>query len=103
MVAVVLTPGVDSVSGTPSQRNFFYFTPSTLQSNDSILGAASALDVAVLTASGTVVASQFAGVQNLEELRLAGAGDNVTLTDALIAGSSAGYFTIVDGAASDWR
>ncbi len=35
-------------------------------------------------------------------MRLSGTGDTVTLTDALVAGSSAGYFTVIDGAANDF-
>ena len=54
-----------------------------------------------VTAGGTITASQFSGVTNVEELDLAAAGSNITLTNGLVAGSSTGQFTIVDGGGSD--
>jgi large repetitive protein len=98
-----LTAGVDTFTGTPGQRNTFFFTASTLQSTDSITGGATggSIDVLSVTAGGTIAASQFAGVTNVEELDLAAAGNSITLTNGLVAGSSTGQFTIVDGGGDD--
>src|SRR3954469_22049086 len=78
-----LTAGVDTFTGPPGQRNTFFFTPSTLQSTDAVTGAATGgfIDVLSVTAGGTIAASQFAGVTNVEELDLAAAGNSVTLTN----------------------
>jgi VCBS repeat-containing protein len=104
MAAFVLTPGADSFSGPAGQFNLFYFTPSTLQSGDVLAGGASGVfsDVGLLTAAGAVGAGQFSGVSGLEQLRLSGSGNTVTLPDALVAGSSAGFLTVIDGSAADW-
>jgi Ca2+-binding RTX toxin-like protein len=98
-----LTAGVDTFTGTPGQRNTFFFTASTLQSTDSITGGATGgfIDVLSVTAGGAIAASQFAGVTNVEELDLAAAGNSITLTNGLVAGSSTGQFTIVDGGGTD--
>src|SRR4051794_15105164 len=98
-----LTAGVDTFTGTPSQRNTFFFTASTLQSTDSITGGATGgfIDVLSVTAGGTIGATQFAGVTNVEELDLAAAGNSITLTNGLVAGSSTGQLTIVDGGGDD--
>ena len=98
-----LTAGVDTFTGTPGQRNNFFFTPSTLQSTDSITGGATGgfIDVLSVTAGGAIAAGQFAGVTNVEELDLAAAGNSVTLTNGLVTGSSTGQFTIVDGGGDD--
>ena len=104
MATFVFTLSTDHPAGQSSQYNFYYFTPATLQAGDTLTGASTAplADVGVVTASGTIGPTQFAGVSGLEQLRLSGAGDSVTLTDALVAGSSAGYFTVADGAANDF-
>src|SRR6267154_1709326 len=94
-----LTPGLDVFVGLPGDNNFFDFTSATLQSTDVITGGAtgSFIDVMRMTAAGTIAASQFAGVTNIEELDLANAGPNtVTLANGLVAGSSNGYFVVQD-------
>src|SRR3954447_24524074 len=98
-----LTAGIDTFTGPPGQRNTFFFTTSTLQSTDAITGGATGgfIDVLSLTAGGAIGAGQFAGVTNVEELDLAVAGNSVTLTNGLVAGSSTGQFTIVDGGGDD--
>src|SRR5436309_11574792 len=103
MATFTLTPGVDNFSGVAGQDNFFFFTSADLQATDTITGAAGATfsDRMVLTAGGTVTASQFAGVTNMEILGLASAGNNVTLTNGLVAGTGTGVFVVAGDAGND--
>jgi len=100
-----LTAGTDNFTGNPGEYNVFNFTPSTLAATDTLTGGATGafVDVLVLTAGGTVTAAQFAGVTNIEQLNLAAAGNSVTLTNGLVAGSSiAGpVFSVIAGAGVD--
>jgi len=98
-----LTPGVDNFTGLAGDFNQFQFTPSTLQSTDTVTGGAtgSFLDILVATAGGTISSSQFQGVTLVEQLNLASDGNNLTLTNGLVAGTSVGYFAIVDGGGND--
>lgn len=98
-----LTPGKDDVAGLPDDYNAFQLTPATLQSTDTIVGAAAGgfIDLVVVTAPGAISASQFSGVSNIEELNLSSGGGSVTLTNGMVAGTSIGYFAIADGASSD--
>ncbi len=98
-----LTPGIDNFTGLADDFNLFQFTPSTLQSTDTITGGASGsfLDILVATAGGTIASSQFQGVTLVEQLNLSSGGNNVTLTNSLVAGSSVGYFAVVDGGGND--
>src|SRR4051812_42333692 len=95
-----LTPGPDIFAGLPGADNFFDFTSATLQSTDVIVGGAtgSFIDVMRMTAPGTIAASQFSLVINIEELRLADGGSTVTLAYGFVGGSSRGYFVVFDGA-----
>jgi hypothetical protein len=67
------TSPTDNLVGTPGESNFFYFTATTLQSTDSVAGVAAGpfFDTLVMSSPGTVTASQFAGVNNIEGLTLA--------------------------------
>jgi hypothetical protein len=98
-----LTPGKDDVAGLSDNYNAFQLTPATLQSTDTIVGAAAGgfIDLVVVTAPGTISAAQFSGVTNIEELELSHGGSNVTLTDGLVAGTSIGYFAIADSDSND--
>lgn len=98
-----LTPGIDNFTGLSGDDNIFDFASSNLQSTDTITGGAtgSFIDILRVTAAGTIAASQFAGVTNVEELLLSSGGNDVTLTNGVIAGSSIGYFAVVDGAGND--
>ncbi len=98
MAVFVLTASRDNFAGRSDQDNLFDFTPSTLQSIDTIIGGAAGpfSDIGVLTGPGTVNAAQFAGVSGLEELDLSYPGNSVTLTDALVSGSSKGFFAVVE-------
>src|SRR3954463_9657057 len=98
-----LTPGVDTFTGVAGDYNAFQLDPSTLQSTDTVTGGAtgSFVDLIIVTAGGTILASQFTGVSNIEQLYLSSAGNNVTLTNGLVAGSSLGYFAVADGGGDD--
>jgi hypothetical protein len=98
-----LTPGTDNFTGLAGADNVFDFTPATLQSTDTITGGATGgfIDIMRMTATGTIVASQFSGVTNIEELRLSSAGNTVTLANGLVAGTSNGYFLVRDGVGDD--
>ncbi len=98
-----LTPGTDNFTGLAGDYNEFRFTPSTLQSTDTITGGAtgSFLDILVATAGGTIASSQFQGVSLVEQMNLSSGGNNVTLSNSLVAGSSVGYFAVVDGGGND--
>jgi hypothetical protein len=97
-----LTPGMDNFAGQADDDNAFQFDSTTLQSIDTVTGTTgSFLDLLIMTAAGTVVGSQFSGVTNIEELFLANGGSDVTLVDSLVAGTSIGYFAVVDGDGSD--
>jgi Ca2+-binding RTX toxin-like protein len=93
-----LTAGIDTFSGTAGELNTFFFIPANLQSTDSITGGATGgfIDVLSVTAAGIIAASQFAGATNVEELDLSASGNSVTLTNGLVAGSSVGYFSVIE-------
>src|SRR3954453_11731024 len=94
-----LTAGVDNFVGVAGDYNVFQFTPSTLQAADTITGGAtgSFFDVLVATALGTITAAQFTQVTNIEQMNLSAGGNNVTLTNGLVANSSFGYFVVLSG------
>src|SRR5262245_22954535 len=103
MATFTLTAGSDNFTGIANEFNFFDFTPTTLSASDTITGIVSAsfFDALRLTAGGTVTAAQFDRVTRIEHLFLSAAGNNVTLTSGLVAGSSAGSFVVVGGAGND--
>src|SRR5947209_19792309 len=98
-----LTPGTDNLTGVSNDYNAFQLDAATLQSTDTVTGGAtgSFFDVILVTAAGTIAASQFAGVTNIEQLNLSSAGSNVSLSNGLVAGTSTGFFTILDGGGND--
>src|SRR3954469_19772298 len=98
MSSFTLTAGTDTFTGTAGQLNTFFFVPANLQSTDAITGGATGgfIDVLSVTAPGIIAASQFAGVTNVEEIDLSASGNSVTLTNGLVAGSSLGYFNVVE-------
>ena len=103
MATFTLTVGPDNFTGIANEFNTFNFTPTTLSASDTITGIVSAsfFDALQLTAGGTVTAAQFAGVTNIELLLLSAAGNNVTLANGLVAGSSAGAFVVIGAAGND--
>src|ERR1044072_1932325 len=98
-----LTPGTDNFTGLPGDYNAFQLDALTLQAPDTVTGGAtgSFFDVILVTAAGTITASQFAGVTNIEQLNLSSSGGNITLSNGLVAGTSTGFFTILDGGGDD--
>src|SRR5262245_10097693 len=102
MAVFVLTGGVDNFTGVGGEDNTFQFTSATLQSTDSVTGGAN-IDILSLTSPGTIIAAQFAGVTNVEQLDLPDGTNNVTLTSVLVAGISlaAGSFLVNGGSGAD--
>src|SRR5215213_6021325 len=103
MGVFTLTPSVDNFTGNAGETNTFEFTELTLQSLDTITGGAtgSFFDILALTASGTIAAAQFGGVTGIELITLPNTGGTVRLTNGLVAGTSAGIFSVVGGAGND--
>jgi hypothetical protein len=103
LTVFTLTPGIDTFTGQAHLDNLFDFTSATLQSTDTITGGATGgfSDVMRMTPAGTIDASQFSGVTNMEELRLSTGTHNVTLANGLVANSSNGYFAVRDGTGDD--
>src|SRR5262245_18565452 len=100
MAFFTLTGGVDHFTGIANELNTFSFTASTLQSSDTITGAGiSDPDILVLTAAGTITATQFAGVTNVDQLNLPDGTNVVTLANNLVAGSAA--FNVNGGSGGD--
>ena len=98
-----LTPGTDTLTGLPDDYNAFSLDAATLQSTDTVTGGAAGgfFDVILVTAAGTLTTSQFSGVTNIEQINLSSAGNNVSLTNGLVAGTSTGFFTVLDGGGDD--
>ena len=55
----------------------------------------------VATAAGTIASRSSPGVTNIEQLILSSGGNNVTLTNGLVAGTSFGFFAVVDGGGNE--
>src|SRR5262249_49191599 len=90
MAVFTLTGGVDNFTGNPNPDNTFQCTAATLQATDTVTGGATGgfIDILSLTSPGTITAAQFAGVTNVERLTLPNGTNSVTLTNAMVAGSS---------------
>src|SRR5262245_51999883 len=105
MALFTLTAGVDNFNGTAGQDNTFQFTSSTLQSTDTVTGVAAGafIDILSLTAAGTILGTQFAGVTNIERLVLPDGTNNITLTNGLVNGTNlaGGIFQVVGGTGGD--
>src|SRR5262245_31788363 len=99
MAVFTLTGGVDNFTGNAGETNTFQFTSTTLQSTDTVTGGATGvfIDILSLTAPGTVTATQFAGVTDVEQLTLPDGTNSVTLTNGMVAGSSlaSGFFLVI--------
>jgi hypothetical protein len=98
-----LTAGLDNLNGIAGDYNIFQLTPVTLQSTDTVTGGAASpfVDNLEVTATGTLAAAQFQGVTGVEQLILSSAGNDVTLTNGLVAGTSTGNFRVEGGAGGD--
>ena len=80
--------------------NLSYFDASDLTAADTVTGGA-ATDAIVITSAGALAASAFSNVTGIEALYLNTAGNTVTLTDGLVAGSSTGVVGVVGAAGND--
>ena len=98
-----LTAGLDNLNGIAGDYNIFQLTPATLQATDTVTGGAASpfVDNLEVTATGTLAAAQFQGVTGIEQLILSSAGNDVTLTNGLVAGTSTGNFRVEGGAGDD--
>jgi len=98
-----LTAGLDNLNGIAGDYNIFQLTPATLQATDTVTGGAASpfVDNLEVTATGTLAAAQFQGVTGVEQLILSSAGNDVTLTNGLVAGTSTGNFRVEGGAGDD--
>ena len=98
-----LTAGLDNLNGIAGDYNIFQLTPATLQATDTVTGGAASpfVDNLEVTAAGTLAAAQFQGVTGVEQLILSSAGNDVTLTNGLVAGTSTGNFRVEGGAGND--
>ena len=91
-----LSPGHDDIVGQQFGDNIYQFNPQDLQATDVVTGGAD-LDSMFVVSPGTISASQFAGVTNIEQLVAYSPGNHTfTLTDGLVSGASGGYFSVVD-------
>jgi Ca2+-binding RTX toxin-like protein len=98
-VAFVSNGGNDNFTGG-NRDDSFSFAAADLTSADTVAGGGGA-DKLVLTTAGTVSAANLAGVSGLEALVLDSGGNNVTLTDGMVAAPSTGFFAVFDGAGAD--
>src|SRR5262245_14321108 len=105
MATFSLTSGVDNFGGSPIDNNTFEFTPSTLQSTDTIVGNpfTGFIDILSLTSPGTLTVLQFSGVLNMERLVLPDGTNHVTLNSFLVSGSDlpSGFFEVFGGNGDD--
>src|SRR3954470_1650115 len=82
-------------TGVPSnESNLFEISQDTLQGTDTVTGGAAGgfIDSLVVAPGSTFAAAQFGGVTNIEQLVVG--GDNVTLLQSAVQGSSLGYFVV---------
>lgn len=95
--------GSDRFLGPSTENNIYTFTPANLSGAlDTITGGAGAFtDTINFSAAGTVLASQFAGVTNIEAIRLLVGNIDLTLPAALAASSQSGVFTIYGSTGPD--
>jgi Ca2+-binding RTX toxin-like protein len=98
-VAFLAGGGADSFTGGGGNDSFS-FAVVDLTAADTVVGGAGSGKL-VLTTAGTVSAASLANVSGLEALVLNPGGNNVTLTDGMVAGTSVGYFTVHGGAGDD--
>src|SRR5262245_21544751 len=105
MALFTLTGGVDNFTGNANEDNTFQFTAATLQATDTVTGGATGafIDILSLTSPGTITAAQFAGVTKVERLTLPDGTNSVTLTNAMVAGSTLANnaFQVFDGTGND--
>ena len=96
LLAVYSKGGTDSFIGG-NGNDFFSFNAGDLTGADSVVGGGG-YDAVFISSTGAVNAADFAGVSGIEALVLGAGNHSVTLSNALITGSSSGNFAVVDGA-----
>jgi Ca2+-binding RTX toxin-like protein len=104
--AVTATPivffassGSDTFIGG-SGNDAVYIATTNLTSDDTLRGGLG-IDNLYFTTGGTVAAAAFTNVTGFEALVLNGTGNNVTLTNDLVAGSDIGVLVVAGGAGND--
>jgi len=98
-LAVYASGGNDTFLGG-SGNDFFRFDASELTFRDTVAGNGG-FDTLALSSGGLVSASALAHVTGIDALLLSGLGNEINLTNALVAGSTLGVFTVVDGGGND--
>lgn len=93
----------DRFVGRNSENNIYTFIPGNLSGTlDTIIGGSGTFtDTINFSASGVVRSEQFAGVTNVEALRLLVANIDVTISETLVASSQSNYFTIYGSTGAD--
>ncbi len=91
--------GNDTFIGGASNDSFVMILP-LFDAADHVVGGAG-FDTLLLAGGGVLAASAFSQVSGIEALNLAQAGNNVTLTNSLVASSDAGFFSVFDGGGND--
>lgn len=105
MADFILTASADSLAGSADVADsFFVNAAGQLAGTDTLSGGAGAstTDRLVLGSPLTLGAALFAQVSGIERLEFnAGGGSSVTLLDAMVASSNAGFFSVAGGAGND--
>jgi Ca2+-binding RTX toxin-like protein len=85
--------GADTLKGGQGNDAFVFTNPGDLTAADTVSGGVG--DDAILFVNGGIVAANaFNNVTGIEEMALSFSGNSVTLTDALVAGSSVNAFAV---------
>jgi Ca2+-binding RTX toxin-like protein len=85
--------GTDTLKGGAGSDSFVFTGAADLTSADTVTGG-SGIDSLLFVNGGTVASTGFANVSGVELLALSTAGNNVTLTNNLVASSSIGAFVV---------
>lgn len=105
MADFTLTASADNLVGSADVADSFYVNAvGHLAGADTLAGGAGAgtTDRLVLGTTMTLGAALFANVTGIERLVFnAGGGSSVTLLDAMVASSNAGFFSVAGGAGND--
>jgi hypothetical protein len=97
-VAIHSNGGNDNFHGGSGNDffGFYGFNAGDLTGADTVVGGGG-FDVLFLGSAGTIDAAGFAGVSGIEALMFGAGNHTVTLSNALITGSSSGRFAVFDG------
>lgn len=102
MATYVGTTGTDSFTGGNGSPDLFQFTPTTLSSDDKVIGGSGlvAIDVLQFTAAGTITDTQLSGVTQIEQIILANGTNDIVLFAGLQNTANA-VLTILGGTGND--